>query len=321
MAEFSPEIAESVCTTARGAVGEIVEAFQRAFGLSPEVTVESAGAFDPAAEELGGPGLAIVLKVGTNAALLALPEASGLLPEWYAEPDATGVSKLSTLAQELGMVLLPDEFMPEDFQAARVENLSVALTQGGVEAGASLVPLVLRADDNAGRLLLVWPAAKPDDVLQAGGAESAQTEPAAASSAAAATGATLDRPTASAPGRRIKYDTIDDGLRQLPNYARSILRIEVPVVVTLAATKQPVSRIVELGPGSIIQFDKSCEETLSLEVGGQEVAVGEAVKVGDKFGLRLTSMIMPEERFWTVRGVGGIEKAVGRKGTSPRPRS
>ena len=65
---------------------------------------------------------------------------------------------------------------------------------------------------------------------------------------------------------------------------------------------------------------------------GEIVAVGDgkvldngdlrplAVKVGDKFGLRLTSMIMPDERFWTVRGVGGIEKSVGRKGGSPNSR-
>jgi hypothetical protein len=32
------------------------------------------------------------------------------------------------------------------------------------------------------------------------------------------------------------------------------------------------------------------------------VAEGETVKVGDKFGLRLTSMVLPEERFQTVAG-------------------
>ena len=47
-------------------------------------------------------------------------------------------------------------------------------------------------------------------------------------------------------------------------------------------------------------------------------AVGEAVKVGDKFGLRITSMIMPEERFWTVRAKRGLERSVGRKGDGMR---
>ena len=92
------------------------------------------------------------------------------------------------------------------------------------------------------------------------------------------------------------------GLSRLPPYSRSLLRIRVPVIVTLAATKQPVQRILELGPGAIIQFDKPCDEMLSLEVGNQPVAVGEAVKVGDKFGLRITSITLPGERFWAVKG-------------------
>ena len=90
------------------------------------------------------------------------------------------------------------------------------------------------------------------------------------------------------------------GLERLPSYGKSLLRIKVPVIVTLAAKKQPLGRIVELGPGSIIQFDKSCEEMLDLEVGGQIVAQGEPVKVGDKFGIRLTSLAMPGERFLTL---------------------
>ena len=89
---------------------------------------------------------------------------------------------------------------------------------------------------------------------------------------------------------------------QLPPYTRSLLRIKVPVVVTLAENRQPLHRIVELGPGSIIQFDKSCEETLDLSVGEHTIASGEAVKVGDKFGLRITSIILPEERFLSLRG-------------------
>jgi flagellar motor switch/type III secretory pathway protein FliN len=77
----------------------------------------------------------------------------------------------------------------------------------------------------------------------------------------------------------------------------------VPVVVTLAEKRQKLSRIIELGPGAIIQFDKSCEEMLELEVGTRHVALGEAVKVGDKFGLRITAMALPDERFNPVQPV------------------
>ena len=38
----------------------------------------------------------------------------------------------------------------------------------------------------------------------------------------------------------------------------------------------------------MIQFDKSCEEMLELSVGDHPMASGGAVKVGDKFGLRIS---------------------------------
>ncbi|MGD0381877.1 MAG: FliM/FliN family flagellar motor C-terminal domain-containing protein [Thermoguttaceae bacterium] len=91
------------------------------------------------------------------------------------------------------------------------------------------------------------------------------------------------------------------GKREFPPYTRSLLRVRVPVVVTLAEKKQTLGRILEIGPGQILQFDKSCEETLDLEVSNCKIASGEAVKVGDKFGLSIISIVPPEERFIPVR--------------------
>jgi flagellar motor switch protein FliN/FliY len=92
-------------------------------------------------------------------------------------------------------------------------------------------------------------------------------------------------------------------LAHLPPYSRSLLRIKVPVIVTLAATTQPVSRVLDLAPGTILHFAKPCDDPLTLNVGRTEVAVGETVKVGDKFGLRVTSMVLPKEKFEPVAQV------------------
>ena len=83
----------------------------------------------------------------------------------------------------------------------------------------------------------------------------------------------------------------------LPPYSRSLLRVKVPVQVTLATTRQTMGRVLDLGPGSILHFSKPYDAPLALFVGRREVAVGEAVKVGEKFGLKITSMVMPEEKF------------------------
>jgi flagellar motor switch/type III secretory pathway protein FliN len=90
-------------------------------------------------------------------------------------------------------------------------------------------------------------------------------------------------------------------IAKLPRYTRSLLRIPVPVTATLAVTRQPVGRILELSPGTILHFGKPCDEPLTLSVGRCEVAVGEAVKVGEKFGLRITSMVMPAEKFEPIK--------------------
>jgi flagellar motor switch protein FliN len=96
--------------------------------------------------------------------------------------------------------------------------------------------------------------------------------------------------------------TANHSAAQLPEYTRSLLHIQVPISVTLATKRQPIGQIMDLGAGSIIHFEKSCEEMLDLYVGEHAVAKGEAVKVGEKFGLRITSVILPEERFKPVDG-------------------
>jgi flagellar motor switch protein FliN len=105
----------------------------------------------------------------------------------------------------------------------------------------------------------------------------------------------------SKPLERINYERIEDVLRHLPLYSRSLLKIKTPVRVTLASTRLPVQRILELAPGSLIQFQKTCDEPLDLEVGRRRVAQGEAVKVGEKFGLRITAIVLLGERFLRLR--------------------
>jgi flagellar motor switch protein FliN len=110
-----------------------------------------------------------------------------------------------------------------------------------------------------------------------------------------------DKPVAGAAAKVGSDREFAHRLAQLPPYTRSLLRIEVPVVVTLAQTRHPVSRVLDLAPGTILHFSKAFDEPLTVSVGSCDVAVGEAVKVGDKFGLRIASMVMPEEKFEPVR--------------------
>lgn len=69
-----------------------------------------------------------------------------------------------------------------------------------------------------------------------------------------------------------------------------ILRLEVPVIVKLAERKLLLSEVMRLGTGAIIEFAKSSEEPLELLINNKTIGVGETVKVGENFGLRITQI-------------------------------
>jgi len=81
------------------------------------------------------------------------------------------------------------------------------------------------------------------------------------------------------------------------DFWKSLLRIEADVAVTLAHQKIPVERILQFVPGVMIQFEKPCDSPMHLELDGSPIAEGEVVKVGDKFGLRITEICQREERW------------------------
>lgn len=100
-------------------------------------------------------------------------------------------------------------------------------------------------------------------------------------------------------------DQLQESLQALPIYTRSLLKVPLTVSVTLATTRIPLQRVLRLGPGSIIRFDQPCDAPLTLEVANRPVATGEAVKVGDKFGLWVTAMILPHEKFAPITRAAG----------------
>ena len=69
-----------------------------------------------------------------------------------------------------------------------------------------------------------------------------------------------------------------------------ILRLEVPVIVKLAERKLSMSEVLRLGVGAIIEFAKSSDEPLELLINNKVIGVGETVKVGENFGLRITQV-------------------------------
>lgn len=316
MSPLSQNVSDAVLAACKTNASESGSSLGRTFGgdyrLTPLEPVPLASAL--AEQSYALPGLALVLPVGDLTAVVLLRNDPGLLPPWVSAPDKTGTSKLTTLAQELGMCLLPEDCMPDDFRAVYVADLEKSLQEAAPSENAVCLPHKLTLGDITSTLLLVWPlsagkniVAKPIEAPALADVAPAISQPAAPVPSMADVAppvAPAQTPTSAViKGHKPKkFTSVEEGLPALPPYTRSLLKIKVPVRVVLAEATLPVHRIVELAQGAIIPFNKSCEDMLTLDVSDCRVAVGEAVKVGDKFGIRISAIAMPEEKFWTVRG-------------------
>lgn len=75
-----------------------------------------------------------------------------------------------------------------------------------------------------------------------------------------------------------------------------LMDVDLPVSIELGRTKMPISDILALGPGSVVELNKLAGEPVDLLINSKVVAKGEVVVVDENFGLRITQLMTPEER-------------------------
>ena len=90
--------------------------------------------------------------------------------------------------------------------------------------------------------------------------------------------------------------------RGTPRDLERILHVELPVIAVLAEKRMKMAEVLNLSVGGIVQLDKSSEALLELRVNDRPVGRGEAVHVGEHFGLQLTEVGTPRD---TLRKLGG----------------
>lgn len=83
---------------------------------------------------------------------------------------------------------------------------------------------------------------------------------------------------------------------------RRILGLSLPVTVTLAERDMAVEMILAIRVGTILEFDVLFDAELTLCVSNRSIGQGHAVKVGENFGLRVTTIETVEDR---IEALGG----------------
>ena len=66
-----------------------------------------------------------------------------------------------------------------------------------------------------------------------------------------------------------------------------LLDMEVTVTVALGSAEIPVRRLLQLGPGAVLELEKTVEEPVDLFLQGMKFAEGDVVVVDDRFGIRI----------------------------------
>ena len=74
--------------------------------------------------------------------------------------------------------------------------------------------------------------------------------------------------------------------------------MDIPVTLQLEIGRAKVSirNLLSYTQGSVIEMDRLAGEPLDLLVNGTLIAHGEVVVINDKFGVRLTDVVSPQER-------------------------
>ncbi|MAY43612.1 MULTISPECIES: flagellar motor switch protein FliN [unclassified Neptuniibacter] len=98
-------------------------------------------------------------------------------------------------------------------------------------------------------------------------------------------------------GESVELDELqDEGTPVSDPKLDVILDIPVTLSMQVGQTDIPISNLLQLNQGSVIELDRVAGEPLDVMVNGTLIAHGEVVVVNDRYGIRLTDVISPQER-------------------------
>ena len=89
--------------------------------------------------------------------------------------------------------------------------------------------------------------------------------------------------------------------QESPSNIEIVLGIELEATARLGRIEMPISEILNLGPGSIVEMGQMVDDPVELLINDKLVARGDVVVVDEKFGLRITEIISPADRIESLR--------------------
>lgn len=94
------------------------------------------------------------------------------------------------------------------------------------------------------------------------------------------------------------FDELASGRGDGKNKVDLDVLLDIPVTLQLEIGRAKVSirSLLSYTQGSVVEMDRLAGEPLDLLVNGTLIAHGEVVVINDKFGVRLTDVVSPQDR-------------------------
>lgn len=86
---------------------------------------------------------------------------------------------------------------------------------------------------------------------------------------------------------------------------RRLLELELPVSVEIGRLRMTLGQVLRLPRGAVLELGRPVDQPLELRVSGKLIGKGQAVRVGDRLGLRVTEILTPAQRVRTLGGSDG----------------
>lgn len=292
MAELTDELIDQVFEGCRSNIGDLTQSLGT--NLSGEFQLEP-GEETKGSEEIVGkvseqPGIVVTLTYDGFGILCLIP-ADLPLPDWYLTPNDSQASQLQTLPMEWSVGMVPMELEPVEEKTLTCENLRAHLEASQPTETARMLELsaTVAGGESSATIHLVMPVTNP--ITEQSADENAATDDAAAADqttqAAAATPEPEPAPLDPALAKRV---------------AR-INKVPVHVIVRIAERKLELEQLRGIAPGALLMFDKPYDSPLDVYVDNRLYCRGEAVKIGETFGVKISecnSQIVREKKVHQV---------------------
>ncbi len=97
--------------------------------------------------------------------------------------------------------------------------------------------------------------------------------------------------------RTVELDELQDEGQPIADPKLDVI-LDIPVTLSMEVgeTDIAIRNLLQLNQGSVIELDRMAGEPLDVKVNGTLIAHGEVVVVNERYGIRLTDVISPQER-------------------------